>query len=239
MKSAHIVAGYEFRPSAGWRMMAETYYQHHYHIPIGPVNTTTPFLLHGSQLNEISGFVTDTLISAGTGRSYGLELTVEKSLTNGFYLMSTTSLYQSKYTGRDGVERDTRFNGKFVQNVLAGKEWKTGKNKNNIFAANIKILAAGGNRTTPIDLEKSRKERKTVYDWSRSYSEQLPMYFRTDLRVSYTRNKKRTSSTLSLDIQNVTSRLNAFDRYYELKNDRIKLVTQTGLLPVLSYRLEF
>ncbi len=239
MKSAHAVAGYEFRPSASWRVMSEVYYQHHYNIPIGPANTTTPFLLHNSQLNEISGFVTDTLTSDGKGRSYGLELTVEKSLTNGIYFMSTTSLYQSKYTGRDGIERDSRFNGNFVQNVLAGKEWKVGKNKTNIFADNIKLLAAGGNRTTPIDLEQSRKDRKTVYDWTRSYSEQLPMYFRTDLRVSYTKNRKRTSSTLSLDIQNVTNRLNAFNRYYELKNDRIKLITQTGLLPILNYRLEF
>lgn len=238
-KSAHLVAGYEFRPSASWRVLAETYYQHHYNIPIGPPNTTTPYLLHNSQLNEISGFVSDSLTSDGKGRSYGLELTVEKSLTAGIYLMSTTSLYQSKYTGRDGIERDSRFNGKYVQNFLAGKEWRVGKSKTNIFAANIKLLAAGGNRTTPVDLEKSREKGRTERDWSRSYSEQLPAYFRTDLRVSYTKNKKRTTSTISLDIQNVTNRLNAFDRYYNKKEDRVKLITQTGMLPILNYRLEF
>ncbi|PSL28761.1 TonB-dependent receptor [Dyadobacter jiangsuensis] len=238
-KSAHWVAGYEFRPSASWRVLAETYYQHHYNIPIGPPNTTTPYLLHNSQLNEISGFVSDSLTSDGKGRSYGLELTVEKSLTAGIYLMSTTSLYQSKYTGRDGIERDSRFNGKYVQNLLAGKEWRVGKNKTNIFAANIKLLAAGGNRTTPIDLEKSREKGRTERDWSRSYSEQLPAYFRSDLRVSYTKNKRRTTSTISLDIQNVTNRLNALDRYYNKKEDRVKLITQTGMLPILNYRLEF
>lgn len=238
-KSAHFVAGYEFRPSASWRVLAETYYQHHYNIPIGPANTTTPYLLHNSQLNEISGFVSDSLTSDGKGRSYGLELTVEKSLTAGIYLMSTTSLYQSKYTGRDGIERDSRFNGNYVQNFLAGKEWRVGKSKTNIFAANIKLLAAGGNRTTPVDLEKSREKGRTERDWSRSYSEQLPAYFRTDLRVSYTKNKKRTTSTISLDIQNVTNRLNAFDRYYNKKEDRVKLITQTGMLPILNYRLEF
>lgn len=239
MKSGHAVAGYEYRPSTSWRIQTEAYYQHHYNIPIGPANTTTPFLLHNSLINEVSGFVTDSLISAGKGRSYGLELTVEKSLTNGIYFMSTTSLYQSKYTGRDGIERDSRFNGKFVQNVLAGKEWKVGKNKTNIFAANIKLLASGGNRTTPIDLERSRVSGKTERDWTKSYSEQLPYYFRSDLRVSYTKNRKRTTSTISLDIQNVSNRLNAFDKYYDDKEDKIELVTQTGLIPVLNYRLEF
>ena len=215
------------------------YYQHHYNVPIGPANTTTPFLRYGSLLNEISGFVSDSLVSSGKGRSYGVELTLEKSLTNGIYFMSTTSLYQSKYTGRDGVERDSRFNGKFVQNVLAGKEWKVGKRKTNIFAANVKMLAAGGNRATPVDLNMSRKENKTVYDWSKSYSEQLPVYFRTDVRVSYTKNNRKTTSTLSLDLQNITNRLNAFDRYYDSKEDKITLIKQTGLLPILNYRLEF
>jgi hypothetical protein len=239
MKSAHFVAGYEFRPAASWRFMTELYYQHHYNIPIGPPNTTTPFLRHNSLINEISGFVHDSLVSDGKGRSYGVELTAEKSLTNGIYFMSTTSLYQSKYTGRDGVERDSRFNGRYVQNVLVGKEWKVGRNRNNIFAANLKLLASGGNRTTPVDLEKSRAQGKTVRDWTRSYSEQLPAYFRTDLRLSYTKNRRRTASTISLDVQNITNRLNAFDRYYELKKDKVTLITQTGLLPILNYRLEF
>ncbi|NIJ51797.1 TonB-dependent receptor [Dyadobacter arcticus] len=239
MKSAHFVAGYELRPSASWRIMTETYYQHHYNVPIGPPNTTTPYLLYDSQINEVEGFGSDTLTSDGKGRSYGLELTVEKSLTNGIYFMSTTSLYQSLYTARDGVERDSRFNGKFVQNVLAGKEWKVGKNKTNIFAANIKVLAAGGNRVTPIDLDKSREAGHTVRDWTKSYSEQLPHYFRTDLRVSYTKNKKRTTSTISLDIQNVTNRLNAFNQAYDPRSDRVRITTQTGLLPILNYRLEF
>ncbi|MCE7039947.1 carboxypeptidase-like regulatory domain-containing protein [Dyadobacter sp. CY312] len=239
MKSAHFVAGHEYRPSAGWRIATEAYYQHHYNVPIGPANTTTPFLRYGSLLNEISGFVSDSLVSSGKGRSYGVELTLEKSLTNGIYFMSTTSLYQSKYTGRDGVERDSRFNGKFVQNVLAGKEWKVGKRKTNIFAANVKMLAAGGNRATPVDLNMSRIENKTVYDWSKSYSEQLPVYFRTDVRVSYTKNNRKTTSTLSLDLQNITNRLNAFDRYYDSKEDKVTLIKQTGLLPILNYRLEF
>jgi hypothetical protein len=199
----------------------------------------SPYLLRKSLINEIGGFVNDSLASDGKGRSYGVELTIEKALTNGIYFMSTTSVYQSKYTGRDGIERNTRFNGNYVQNVLAGKEWKVGKNKTNIFAANIKLLASGGNRVTPFDIEKSRAAGKPIRDWKKNYSEQLPGYFRTDIRISYTKNRKRTTSTISLDIQNVTNRLNAFDQYYDVKRDKLVLTEQTGLIPILNYRLEF
>lgn len=239
MKSAHIVAGYTYRPVTSWRFHTEAYYQHHYHVPIGPMNNMSSYLLRKSLLNEIGGFVNDSLTSDGKGRSYGVELTIEKSLTNGIYFMSTTSLYQSKYTGRDGIERNTRFNGNYVQNILAGKEWKVGKSKANVFAANIKLLVSGGNRVTPFDIEKSKEAGKGVRDWSRSYSEQLPGYFRTDIRVSYTKNRKRSTSTISLDIQNATNRLNAFDKYYNVKLDKMIMIEQTGLIPILNYRLEF
>ncbi|WP_373515822.1 carboxypeptidase-like regulatory domain-containing protein [Persicitalea sp.] len=238
-KSAHLVAGYEFRPAQNWRIQTETYYQRHFNVPIGPVGTNRPYLLASSFLNAISGYANDSLVSDGTGRSYGLELTVEKFLTGGIYFMSTTSLYQSKYTARDGVERNSRFNGNFVQNLLAGKEWAVGRNKKNIFAFNVKGVWAGGNRVTPIDLAKSRKNQRTVYDWSRSYADRLPYYFRTDLRVSYTKNSRRTTSTFSLDIQNVSNRLNAQSRYYDPGEDKIDYFTQMGLIPVLNYRLEF
>lgn len=238
-KSAHLVAGYEFRPVQSWRIQTETYYQRHFHVPIGPVATTRPYLLVSSPINAIGGYANDSLVSDGTGRSYGVELTVEKFLTEGIYLMSTTSLYQSKYTARDGVERNTRFNGNYVQNLLAGKEWAVGRNRTNIFAFNIKGVFAGGNRVTPIDLEKSRGSQRTVYDWSRSYADQLPNYFRTDIRVSYTKNSSRTTSTFSLDIQNVSNRLNAQSRYYDSETDKVEFFTQMGLIPVLNYRLEF
>lgn len=48
----------------------------------------------------------------GTGHNYGMELTVEKFFSNGYYGLFTGSIYQSKYTGSDGVERNTGFNGR-------------------------------------------------------------------------------------------------------------------------------
>ncbi|TDB66101.1 TonB-dependent receptor [Arundinibacter roseus] len=238
-RSKHLVAGYEFRPAASWRLQTEAYLQKHDRVPIGPPTTLRPDLLAGSLLNEMGGYSTDSLASEGTGKSQGVELTVEKFLTNGFYLLSTTSLFESTYTARDGVERNTRFNAKYVQNILAGKEWNVGRTKTNVFACNIKGVWAGGNRVVPIDIAQSKVAGKAVYDWNRSFEEQLPDYFRTDVRVSFTKNGAHTTSTLSLDLQNVTNRLNAFSQYYNPTTAEVQIITQTGLIPVLNYRLEF
>ncbi len=238
-KAAHAVLGYEFRPNDEWRIQAELYYQYLYNVPIGILTTTDARLRAEAMLNRVDGFVNDPLASDGTGQNYGLEITIEKFLTNGFYLLSTTSLYDSKYTARDGIQRNTRFNGQFVQNILAGKEWKVGKKKTNVFALNTRVVLAGGNRFVPVDLAKSIKQNGTVRVWTAAYSEQLPNYFRPDVRISYTKNRHKTTSTISLDIQNVVNRLNAYNRYYSTATKQIETDTQMGLIPILNYRLEF
>ena len=39
-----------------------------------------------------------------------LELSLQQFVSNGLYYLMNATLYQSKYTGSDGIERDTRFN---------------------------------------------------------------------------------------------------------------------------------
>jgi hypothetical protein len=101
------------------------------------------------------------------------------------------------------------------------------------------MVYAGGFRNTPINLEKSRQEGYTVYKQKEAYTLQNPAYFRTDARVSMKWNRRRFTSTLSLDIQNVTNRLNLFSRYYDPQKGRVVDQLQTGLIPVLNYKIDF
>ena len=64
------------------------------------------------------------LVNKGIGRNYGLEITVEKKLSKGYYFLFTASLFQSQYQGADQIWRNTAFNGHYVVNGLAGYEHK-------------------------------------------------------------------------------------------------------------------
>ncbi len=232
-KAAHYVLAYDHLLRPDLRLKAETYYQHLYNVPVG-VNGSSL-----STLNASGGFTTDSLINKGTGRNYGLELTLEKFFTNNFYYLMTASLYESKYTATDGIERSTRFNGNYITNFLAGKEFRVGKGGKNLIGTNIKLLWAGGNRYTPIDLEKSREKGDAVYREDQAYAAQADAYFRSDIRVSFRKNNPKASYILSLDLQNVTNRQNMYAQYYDRKAKEIKTNYQMGLVPVLNYRIEF
>ena len=107
------------------------------------------------------------------------------------------------------------------------------------FGINLKTIYAGGFRTTPIDIEKSRAEGYTVYKEKEAFSLQNAAYFRTDLGLSIKWNRKHHTSTLSLDIQNLTNRLNLYNQSFDEEKGEVVNNYQTGLIPVLNYKIEF
>lgn len=123
---------------------------------------------------------------------------------------------------------------------MAGKEWIVGRRKSNVFSLNLRTTYAGGVRVVPIDLEESKKRGWEVLDYSDIYNQQqLPHFFRTDVKVNFIKNFKKTTSTISLDLNNVTNRANPRRVYYDSISQEIKTFNHLGILPILLYRLEF
>ncbi len=102
-KAHHFVLGYKNRFAADWRRKAEAYYQDLIDIPVEQISSGFPMLNAGSDFTfpEKAG-----LVNKGTGSNAGIELTIEKFLSNGDYLLTTGSVFNSKYKGSDGIERE-------------------------------------------------------------------------------------------------------------------------------------
>ncbi|GAA4395772.1 carboxypeptidase-like regulatory domain-containing protein [Nibrella viscosa] len=236
-RSHHLVLGYDWSLNDHLRVKAETYYQSLFNIPISATRQDAFALV-----NSFDGLTTDRLTNKGIGRNYGLELTVEQFLHNNFYFLWSSSLYESMYKGSDNIWRDTRFNGNYAGSFLAGKEIITGDRgpfRKSIIGLNVKVSYYGGYRYTPIDLTASRQQGDAVYVEQAAFSKQLPDYFRTDIRLSWKKNRLNSTRTLSLDIQNVTNRKNVFGQYFDPRSGEVRTSYATPLIPVLSYRVAF
>lgn len=236
-KSHHFVMGYDWNFAKSWRLKTEVYYQSLYDVPVNTFSSSY------SMLNTGASFRTDLedqLTNGGTGQNYGVELTIEKFFSDGFYGLFTSSLYRSTYKGSDGVERNTAFNGKYVYNILAGKEWAVGRDKRNRISLDFKLTNAGGRAYTPIDLAASNAIGREVLSTD-AYSDFYDQYFRMDLKANYTINspKRKLSQTISLDIQNVTNHQNVFSQSYDSNNQDINTTYQLGLFPNVVYKLQF
>jgi hypothetical protein len=236
-KSMHAVLGYDRRLSENLRLKTEVYYQYLFDIPVETLPGSTRSILNGTDIWDI--IFIERSGNEGTGRNYGLDLTLEKFFTNNYYFLFTGSVYRSQYTPFDGKEYPTRYDGRYSLHLLGGKEFKVGRNKKNIFGLNGKALLAGGNRYTPIDLEASIEKGEQVLKEDQPFSVKAGDYWRFDVGLSYKINKRRMTHTILLDIQNVTGRLNVFSQYYDNETKQIETYTQTGFFPVFNYRVEF
>ena len=234
-KAHHLVLSYDQSLPGNWHLKPELYYQSLFNAPVSR-DTADAF----SMLNVYDGFEGKITVNGGRGRNYGVELTAEKFLTQGFYFLLSSSLFQSEYKGSDGVWRNTLYNLNFVNSLVSGKEWGWNRRgKNRTFGINVKLTWMGGHRETPIDLEASAEQGKTVRDESRAFEERMPAYFRLDTGFRIRRNYEHLTTTLSLDIQNTTNRQNIFGRYFDEQSGTVKYYYQAPLIPILSYKLEF
>jgi hypothetical protein len=239
MYSNHFVVGYDRNLGPDWRLKTEVFYQSLNNIPV----ESTPSSY--SIINEGADFVFDqrgSLVNEGTGTNYGIELTLEKFFSKGYYLLMTTSAFDSRYKGSDGIERNTAFNTQFVYNALFGKEWKFGKNGKNAWTFDTKFTTSGGRPYTPVDLDATRANlgREVRMD-NLAFSERYGEYARWDVKfgVRLNSSKKNISHQFFIDLQNVTNRKNEFVRRYNEVTDNINLVEQIGFFPDVMYRIQF
>ncbi len=239
MKSHHFIAGYDKSFGTDWRIKAEVYYQSLFNLPVE--NTSSSY----SIINEGADFVYNersNLVNEGTGTNYGIELTLEKFFSHDYYLLFTSSIYNSKYEGSDGVTRSTAFDNNYVINVLAGKEWKFGKDSQHAWTFDTKFTTSGGKPYTPVDIAATRANggREVRFE-EIAFSENYEDYIRWDLKFGIRLNssRKNISHQFFVDLQNVTNRKNEFVRRYNEVTDEINSVKQIGFFPDVMYRIQF
>jgi len=234
MKSMHYALGYENRINRNLLLKLEAYYQYLYDVPVEMVNGSSY-----SILNDMSGYITEQLNNDGTGENYGIEATLEKYLSNNYYFLLTSSVFDAKYTSYDKVKRNTRFNNGYVINFTGGKDFPLGREGNKTLGLNFKTAYAGGNYYSPIDIDESREKGYTIRPDATAFSQQRDDYFKVDLKLSYRINRKKSTQTLELDIQNITNAKAVTYDSWDRNKGKVEEGYQWALFPVINYRIEF
>lgn len=239
-RSIHNVVAYDVALSKNLRVKAEAYFQYLYEVPIDIYSSSYSVLNQGSGYDR---FFPDTLTNKGTGKNIGTEVTIEKFFSRDFFFMITASVFDSKYKGSDGLERNTDFNGNFALNGLIAKEYKIGKNKNSVLTLGTKATFAGGRRYTPADTLASAAASEIVGIDSLRNTKRFKNYFRWDVKIGFRANRKKVTHEFGLDIVNVLSTKNVLSLTYAPNpkdpTDVVRENYQLGFLPLFYYKIDF
>ena len=240
-KSYHYILAHQWNFHPTWTLKTEAYYQGLEAIAVEAFPSTY------AALNEGANFRFNRrgdLVNNGTGKNYGIEMTLERYFNKNYYLLFSASSFESKYTASDGIERNTPFNNRYVYNALAGKEFPFQLKKGSgqfTFFINSKVTGAGGGYYTPIDLAATiANNGNEVYDEQKAYSKRYSDYFRWDIKFGLrSQGKRKISQEWSVDLLNVTNRENLFIRRFNEVNNQINDVNQLGFFLDILYKIQF
>ena len=235
-RSWQSAVGFQQRLGERMRLKVEVYYQHLFNIPVTPETPEESILNMGDQMFNSAWFT--PFVNEGTGRNYGVEVTLERFFDNNYYFLITASLFDSKYTGFDGIERRTRFASNFALNALAGYEWRLGDRR--LLSANTRLSWVGGKRYVPGVVDTTGDPFDWwVGDFSRAYENRLPNFFRLDFSVQMRQNFSRTSIEYFVELNNVTNHRNILTQFFDVNRGRMRNFYQYGFMPVGGVRFHF
>ena len=235
-KADHFVASLNWELAHSLRLTLEGYYQDLFDVPVVPDSSYS--FINYTQLWELDAPLTND----GTGKNLGVDITLEQSFHKNYYYLFTTSLFDSKFTGGDGIERNTLFNRGYMGTLTAGREFIINdrkKNRVNLLGINVNMTYMDGQRLTPVLVEESRARQEAVLDYDRLYSVQSEPELWLNCGVTYRINKRNSTVTWGLDFQNATL-LEQWQGYeYNFVTDQVDEDRVLFLLPNLYYKLEF
>lgn len=232
-KSHHFAIDYDYDISKNAHLKTEIYYQYIFDVPV--IKNTSFSVLN----NTNDWFINEKLQNTGKGKNYGLDVSFDKYITNGLYYNINASIFSTEYTGGDGIWRKTRFNRNFAINILGGKEWIFGKEKNRTFGVNFRLIYQGGDRYSPIDLQNSIIKQDVIFDESKAFSQQLSQSFVTHFTFLYRVNKKKTTQEIALKILNANKYKEFYDFRFNYKTQTVDEHRDAIVIPNLSYKIEF
>lgn len=241
LKANHYVLGYEKRFGADLVAKLEVYYQHLHNLPVANNDTS-----HYATINEGLDYEYVELVNEGTGKNYGVEISIEKYFSNHYYFLINGSIFQSKYKSLEGVERNTAYNGRYIANFLGGREFENlGRKRNQVLTLNTKVFFGGGRNIIPLLRDSDGNlavdpASNRIWDYDRAYDSSLDDLYQIDLSLAYRWNKPKVAHELYFNIYDLTDARGRISEYYnENAPGGIDHVTQFGMFPNMMYKVYF
>ena len=172
--------------------------------------------------------------------NYGIEVQYEKTFARNIFFNANGSLYKALVKSEFNTFFTNYFGANYTTNLSLGKEWT--KKVNKTWGASTHIISHGANYLSPMASGITNLQKQVImidYSTNNDFGFKPQNYFRTDLRLYYKHDRKTWSSTLSLDIQNVTNKQNIAFEYYDTFLKKVNTKYQNGLIPILAWRANF
>ncbi len=232
LRSQDVEIMYEHRFTRFMRTTLTGFVQRILDVPVG---ARFELAVDGSGyglLNEWDALTVLPLTAQGEGFNAGGQFSFERTLHSGLFYQVNATVFNATYTDRFATTFSSRWSSGVIANAVLGREFvKQKEDRKRTWGVNGRLNYTGGQRYTPRPSE--------VGQVVEPYSAQLNAAYRLDLRIYLKRERPGRTGLWSLDLLNATNAQNEAFKYFDVRKGEEVTKYQLGLIPNLSYRVEF
>ena len=231
IKVNQFVLGFDQRISADALLKVEAFYKDYNNYP---TSTIRPYLVlantgagfAGSDDN-FSSFGLEPLVDAGFGKARGVELSVQKKLSDiPYYGIFSFTYSKSDYTSLDGIERTGSYDQNWIINLSGGYKF------NEFWEVSSKFRFASGKPYTPFLFDGSQ----LTIDYN---SRRLKSSHSLDIRVDKRWYFSGWTLITYVDMQNIYNQKNQSGIRWDRREIRTDESSSIGILPSIGISAEF
>ena len=230
-RALHVVGGMNYLLSPSTQLTVEAYLKEYDRFPLEAEDPTLFVVDDGTSQTGLRPY--RTLVDEGQASSRGVEVLVQKRLTERFYGSASGSWFHSRYRDLEGQWRSRAWDNRWVATLVGGYR------PSHAWEFSGRWSAGGGAPHTPFDITASTGLNSGVIDASRINAARHPAYHSLNLRVDHRTVLRGSSITTFLSVWNVYNRENVSQFYWNEVEARPDTINQWGLFPVIGMEWRF
>lgn len=226
-----FVLGFDHRISADALLKVEAFYKDYKNYP---TSTVRPYLVlantgagfTGSDDNY-SSFGLEPLVDAGYGKARGVELSIQKKLSDiPYYGIFSFTYSKSDYTSLDGIERSGSYDQNWIINLSGGYKF------DEFWEVSSKFRFASGRPYTPFNFDGTQN----IIDYN---TRRIKSTHSLDVRVDKRWYFSGWTLITYVDIQNIYNQNNQNGVRWDRREMRTDESSSIGVLPSIGISAEF
>lgn len=231
IQANQFVLGFDHRISADALLKVEAFYKDYKNYP---TSTVRPYLVlantgagfTGSDDNY-SSFGLEPLVDAGYGKARGVELSIQKKLSDiPYYGIFSLTYSKSDYTSLDGIERSGSYDQNWIINLSGGYKF------NEFWEVSSKFRFASGRPYTPFNFDGTQN----IIDYN---TRRIKSTHSLDVRVDKRWYFSGWTLITYVDIQNIYNQNNQNGVRWDRREMRTDESSSIGVLPSIGISAEF
>ncbi|MFH0736754.1 MAG: TonB-dependent receptor [bacterium] len=230
MKAIHKVLGVEYYPSNDIKLTIEVYQKDYSDYASSVINPQVSYANSGTEYGTAG---LEYLMPISTGKAKGIEVFVQKKLTDKIYFLVNYSYSDIRFNALDGIERPSSFDYRNVFTIIVGYKY------NDDFEISGKYRYMGGRPYTPFNEYLSTEYNKSIFDFNSYNNARFNAYQRFDIRADWRFEFSGWNIVTFIDLENVLNTKNVDQLIWNAKKNKADKIYQWTFIPAGGIKIEF